>query len=219
MNGYFIIKSTIPCFVCNPNDSVDHIYADKQCSFDLSLFKLYTEIPYLNGLANKGDRFSIAFKTSRDRERERENRPKADDGENAIIWIHDKKQLIYNTTNYIRFHSCNLLILSCFLYVYFHFVGGIGLIWSLLWFFIVFESPAVHPRISPEERKEIEDAIGNTTSKKRPSYVPWMSIITSPCVWAIILTHATSVFCYFTIVNQLPTYMKYILHFDIKSVS
>lgn len=94
-----------------------------------------------------------------------------------------------------------------------------GLVWSLLWFFIVFESPATHPRISPEERKEIEDAIGNTTSKKRPSYVPWKSILTAQCVWAIIITHATSVFCYFTIVNQLPTYMKYILHFDIKSVS
>lgn len=37
-------------------------------------------------------------------------------------------------------------------------------------------------------------------------------------VWAIILTHGTSVFCYFTITNQLPTYMKTILHYDIKSV-
>lgn len=93
------------------------------------------------------------------------------------------------------------------------------MLWSIGWFCFIFESPAAHPRISPEERKEIEDAIGTTTSKQKPSYVPWRDILTAPCVWAIILTHGTSVFCYFTITNQLPTYMKTILHYDIKSVS
>lgn len=99
------------------------------------------------------------------------------------------------------------------------FPGGIGLLWSILWFVIVFETPARHPRISAEERTEIEEAIGSSTSKKKPSHVPWVAILSAPCVWAIIITHGCSVFGYFTIVNQLPTYMKYILHFDIKSVS
>ena len=49
--------------------------------------------------------------------------------------------------------------------------------------------------------------------------VPWKNIFTSPRVWAIIITHATSVFGYFTVVNQLPTYMKYILAFNIKEVT
>ena len=49
--------------------------------------------------------------------------------------------------------------------------------------------------------------------------MPWISILTSPCVWAIIITHGASVFGYFTVVNQLPTYMKHILHFNIKAVS
>lgn len=99
----------------------------------------------------------------------------------------------------------------------FYFTGGVGLFWSILWFLVIFESPAAHPRISPEERKEIEDAIGASTSKKRPSYVPWKSIFLSPPVWAIIITHACSVFGYFLVVNQLPTYMKYILKFDVKA--
>lgn len=67
--------------------------------------------------------------------------------------------------------------------------GAIGFIWSICWFVFIFETPAVHPRISEEERKDIEDAIGSTTSKKRPTYVPWGSILSSPAVWAIILTH------------------------------
>lgn len=97
-------------------------------------------------------------------------------------------------------------------------LGGIGLLWSALWFLIIFETPAAHPRISREEREEIETAIGSSVSKKKPTYVPWYDIFTAPCVWAIVITHATSVFGYFTIVNQLPTYMKEILHFDIKQV-
>lgn len=111
-----------------------------------------------------------------------------------------------------------MLFFSNYFYLLHPFSGGIGLLWSILWFVIVFETPAKHPRISPEERQEIEEAIGSTTSKKKPSRVPWCDILTAPCVWAIIITHGCSVFGYFTIVNQLPTYMKYILHFDIKSV-
>lgn len=124
---------------------------------------------------------------------------------------------------YVQFDCLVYGILLHITYILYHttllyFLGGIGLIWSILWFVIIFETPAAHPRISIEERKEIEDAIGTSTSKKKPTYVPWSSILSSPCVWAIIITHATSVYGYFTIVNQLPTYMKYILHFDIKSV-
>lgn len=96
-------------------------------------------------------------------------------------------------------------------------LGGIGVFWSVFWFVLIFETPAKHPRISEEERKEIEDAIGSSTSKKKPSYVPWKDIFTAPCVWAIIIVHGCSVFGYFLVVNQLPGYMKSILKYDIKS--
>lgn len=65
------------------------------------------------------------------------------------------------------------------------FSGGIGLLWSILWFVVIYDSPATHPRISPEEKYEIESAIGTSTSKKRPSRVPWREILTSAPVWAV----------------------------------
>jgi len=99
----------------------------------------------------------------------------------------------------------------------FYLTGGLGIVWSVFWFLVIFETPAKHPRISEEERKEIEDAIGSSTSKKKPTYVPWKSIFTAPCVWAIIIVHGCSVFGYFLMVNQLPGYMKSILKYDIKS--
>nr|XP_034194461.1 putative inorganic phosphate cotransporter [Osmia lignaria] len=97
----------------------------------------------------------------------------------------------------------------------FYVTGTIGLLWSIAWFLLIFDSPAQHPRISVKERRYIEDAIGSTATTKRLA-VPWKSIFTSIPVWAIIVTHACSVFGYFTVVNQLPTYMKYILNFNIK---
>lgn len=111
---------------------------------------------------------------------------------------------------------CGFLISSLGWASVFYVTGGIGVVWSLAWFTFIYESPATHPRITAEERHEIEEAIGTSTSKKRPSYVPWRQLLTAGPVWAIVITHGCSVFCYFTVVNQLPTYMKYILHFNIK---
>lgn len=113
---------------------------------------------------------------------------------------------------------CGFLISYCGWASVFYVTGGIGLAWSICWFMVVYETPATHPRITVEERKEIEEAIGSTTSKKRPTYVPWKDMLTSAPVWAIILVHGASVFGFFTVVNQLPTYMKTILHFNIKEV-
>ncbi|XP_011136640.1 sialin isoform X1 [Harpegnathos saltator] len=110
---------------------------------------------------------------------------------------------------------CGYLIASLGWESVFYVTGAIGIIWSVAWFLLVFDSPSQHPRISHEERCYIEDSIGTTaTTKHLP--VPWRSVLTSGPVWAIVVTHACSVFGYFTVVNQLPTYMKYILHFNIK---
>lgn len=114
---------------------------------------------------------------------------------------------------------CGYLIATIGWQSVFYFTGGLGLIWSITWFFVVFETPASHPRISAEELNEIESAINAVSKAKKPTYVPWKSILTSGPVWAIILTHGASVFGFFTVVNQLPTYMKYILNFNIKEVS
>jgi len=39
------------------------------------------------------------------------------------------------------------------------FVGAFGVLCAILWFFLVYDSPALHPRISTEERNYIERAL------------------------------------------------------------
>ncbi|GBP80452.1 Potential vesicular glutamate transporter vglu-3 [Eumeta japonica] len=94
--------------------------------------------------------------------------------------------------------------------------GIIGLMWSVAWFAVVYDSPAQHPRISETERHYLEKAIGTESTKKGHTPVPWRQLLLSAPVWAIVITHGASVFGYFTVVNQLPNYMKSILHYDIK---
>ncbi|XP_063365902.1 sialin [Cydia amplana] len=99
----------------------------------------------------------------------------------------------------------------------FYFTGIIGVMWSLAWFAVVYDSPAEHPRISDTERNYLLKVLPlDENAKKGHMPVPWCQMLTSPPVWAIIITHACSVFGYFTVVNQLPTYIESILHYSIK---
>ncbi|VVC38796.1 Major facilitator superfamily,Major facilitator superfamily domain [Cinara cedri] len=100
----------------------------------------------------------------------------------------------------------------------FYISGLVGVVWSVFWFCLIFETPAQHPRITESERDYIESQIAEQSSSPiKPKQIPWAKIFTSLPVWAIIITHVTSVFGYFTISLQLPMYMKYVLHYEIKA--
>ncbi|XP_056638287.1 sialin [Diorhabda sublineata] len=103
----------------------------------------------------------------------------------------------------------------------FYVTGAVGIVWSILWFTLIYDSPSQHPRITEVEKYEIETKIaqmeGGGTKNVKPEKLPLKEILTCAPVWAIIVTHGCSVFCYFTVVNQLPTYMKDVLQFNIKN--
>ena len=49
-----------------------------------------------------------------------------------------------------------------------HNLGVVGVIWAIMWFFLVYNSPAEHPRISAEERDYIEKALNKKAEEKVP---------------------------------------------------
>lgn len=61
---------------------------------------------------------------------------------------------------------CGFLIDSLGWESVFYVTAVIGIIWSVAWFLLVFDSPSQHPRISVEERRYIEDSIGTTATNK-----------------------------------------------------
>lgn len=51
----------------------------------------------------------------------------------------------------------------------FYMTGCLTLIWYAFWLYLIYDSPAQHPRISNAERKYLERAIGDSvTSHKVP---------------------------------------------------
>lgn len=61
----------------------------------------------------------------------------------------------------------DLLILSYVLCmsVFTDVIGGLTIIWFILWAIFVYDSPADHPRISVDELNFIEKSIGDQSSK------------------------------------------------------
>ncbi|KAJ3657207.1 hypothetical protein Zmor_016225 [Zophobas morio] len=99
----------------------------------------------------------------------------------------------------------------------FYVTGSIALTWSLCWFYLIYDSPEEHPRISTTEKEKLRLEIKpvNTSLKKPP--IPWMKMLTSGPVWSVIVGNTCAGCTLFVAFNQLPTYMGYVLHFNIKA--
>jgi len=100
----------------------------------------------------------------------------------------------------------------------FYVTGASSLVWVVLWFFLVADTPSKHPYISNEEKKHIEESLGlgeggNVSRPKR--VIPWTKILLSPQVWGIVLGHAASNWGNYTLNQQLPTYLGNVLRFSL----
>merc|ERR1719228_2193345 len=98
----------------------------------------------------------------------------------------------------------------------FYVFGAIGVVWYVFWWWFVYDTPSLHPRIDPVERRYILDSLG-TVRTSDPLPVPWLAIFTSGPVWALIITHVAQNYGLYTFLTELPTYMANVLHFNIKS--
>ncbi|XP_047501430.1 sialin-like isoform X2 [Penaeus chinensis] len=99
----------------------------------------------------------------------------------------------------------------------FYVTGALSLVWCVLWFGFMHDSPREHPRITSKELKYIEDALQEQGRNTDCSLkLPVRSIVTSLPVWAIIFANAGNTWGLAVFIAQLPTYMKNILGFSIK---
>ncbi|KAJ8952110.1 hypothetical protein NQ314_007603, partial [Rhamnusium bicolor] len=97
----------------------------------------------------------------------------------------------------------------------FYCFGTIGLIWYLIWMVGVADTPEQDARISPEELKYITESLNNIDNKKRIK-LPWRTVLTSLPIWAIIASHFSENWGFYTLLTQLPKFMKHVLNFDLK---
>ncbi|XP_076841082.1 vesicular glutamate transporter 3 [Brachyhypopomus gauderio] len=106
---------------------------------------------------------------------------------------------------------------SSVFYVY----GVFGMLWYSFWLLLTYESPAVHPTISDEERIYIETTIGegvNLMSATEKFKTPWRRFFTSMPVYAIIVANFCRSWTFYLLLISQPAYFEEVFGFPISKV-
>ncbi|XP_046394163.1 putative inorganic phosphate cotransporter isoform X1 [Ischnura elegans] len=97
----------------------------------------------------------------------------------------------------------------------FYFFGVVGILWFIAWCTLCYSTPQSHPWISTEELAYLEKEIPAQTKKQRKQ-TPWKEIAKSIPLWGLVCGQVGHDWGFYTLVTDLPKYMKDILHFNIK---
>ncbi|KAL3272430.1 hypothetical protein HHI36_013912 [Cryptolaemus montrouzieri] len=95
----------------------------------------------------------------------------------------------------------------------FYLFGGIGVLWFILFSLICYSTPDEHPFITDEEKSYLKKELDNVSKEKLP--IPWRGILTSVPLWALVCAQVGHDWGFYTMVTDLPTYLKDVLKFNI----
>ncbi|CAG5116297.1 unnamed protein product, partial [Candidula unifasciata] len=96
-----------------------------------------------------------------------------------------------------------------------YFYGTLSAIWVGLCLALVYNKPSEHPRILPDELKYIAAETHSLQSNRNKIHPPWLKILGSPAVWAIIVASTSFMWVYSWILCYLPMYMQDVLQYNI----
>lgn len=118
----------------------------------------------------------------------------------------------------------------------FYVFGAVGTIWSIAFIIWVYEDPSSHPKIDEREKKYINTSLWGATEIKVTYFwlqdyifdkltyfvfqsppIPFKAIFKSLPFYAILFAHMGHNYGYETLMTELPTYMKQVLRFSLKS--
>ena len=78
----------------------------------------------------------------------------------------------------------------------------------------VYNGPDEHPYITVAEKRLIMG--GESEGPKIRRKTPWGAILRSKAMWAIFTAHVAQNFAFYLLLNDLPTYLREILHLTIE---
>ncbi|GLH13612.1 Uncharacterized protein GBIM_18146 [Gryllus bimaculatus] len=116
----------------------------------------------------------------------------------------------------LTYPLCGFLIAHFGWRVVFYVTGSFGVLWCIVWWFLAYDTPAKHPRITASERHYIESNVGNTVVGEKGLPVPWCEIFKSLPAWSIGITTFGRIWIHYTFIIPGPMYMKTVLGFSIQ---
>ncbi|KAL7992235.1 hypothetical protein Chor_016491 [Crotalus horridus] len=99
--------------------------------------------------------------------------------------------------------------------------GSFGIVWYMFWILVSYESPAKHPTITDEERRYIEESIGesaNLLGAMEKYKTPWRKFFTSMPVYAIIVANFCRSWTFYLLLISQPAYFEEVFGFEISKV-
>ncbi|KAL5233845.1 hypothetical protein ACI65C_001255 [Semiaphis heraclei] len=97
----------------------------------------------------------------------------------------------------------------------FYAFGVFGIFWLVFWFVLIYNHPNRHPFISQREKNYLNRVINTVDPEDGKLSIPWKSIATSAPVWGLIIVQIGHDWGLFTIITDLPKYMKSVLKFSV----
>ncbi|KAG5676921.1 hypothetical protein PVAND_006718 [Polypedilum vanderplanki] len=97
----------------------------------------------------------------------------------------------------------------------FYVFGFATIIWNVVWFAVVRESPEKDPWITTSEKRFIKESLKNQKGQRNIIKPPWKAIFTSGPLYVIAVAHFSYTYGYYTLLTQLPMYMRDILGLDL----
>ncbi|XP_014270922.1 sialin isoform X1 [Halyomorpha halys] len=116
----------------------------------------------------------------------------------------------------LSYPICGFIIAHYGWRVVFYVTGSLGLSWCILWWFLAFDTPQEHPRITKQELAYIQKCTRNIAVDSKSVTVPYWSILTSLPAWAIGVTTFGRIWVHYTFMIPGPLYMKTVLGFSIQ---
>lgn len=144
----------------------------------------------------------------------------------VALWVPAQERGLWGTIVFSGAHAGNFLqnlctgfMLSAFHpnweYV-FYIWGGIGLLWSIIYYFTTYDTYKEVPSITEKEVAIMEAYYEAVSKKNRVAFTPWKKILKSKPVWAILLAMIGHDWGLFALVVDIPKFMKSYLKFDVK---
>ncbi|XP_032519232.1 putative inorganic phosphate cotransporter [Danaus plexippus] len=102
----------------------------------------------------------------------------------------------------------------------FYVPGIIAIVWCAAWWFLVYDSPVIHPRISEEEKTYILSAIGDKvqqSSKEHKIVPPFKDIFTSFPFLAMVILHYGNTWGIYFVMTAAPKYVSSALGYNLTS--
>lgn len=97
----------------------------------------------------------------------------------------------------------------------FYVFGLLGLLWAVLWYFLVTSRPEEHPTISAAELAYIQQGLSQTDPVET---VPWRFFFSSSAFWALVVGQFCTLWTWYMFLTWLPIYLVSVRGFSLEEM-